>query len=54
MNPIRLLPCAIALAVLPAAFGAGAIEVRVDATRTGAPISPYIYGQFIEHLGRCI
>jgi len=25
-----------------------------DATKTGAPISKYIYGQFIEHLGRCI
>ncbi len=30
------------------------IEVKLDAARTGAPISPYIYGQFIEHLGRCI
>jgi alpha-N-arabinofuranosidase len=28
--------------------------VKVDAAKTGAPISPYIYGQFIEHLGRCI
>ena len=24
------------------------------ATETAEPISPYIYGQFIEHLGRCI
>jgi alpha-N-arabinofuranosidase len=29
-------------------------KVRVDAASLGAPISPYIYGQFIEHLGRCI
>ncbi len=29
-------------------------EVTVDASQTGAPISPYIFGQFIEHLGRCI
>jgi alpha-N-arabinofuranosidase len=28
--------------------------VRIDITQTGEPISPYIYGQFIEHLGRCI
>lgn len=28
--------------------------VRIDITQTGTPISPYIYGQFIEHLGRCI
>ena len=30
------------------------VEVTVDASQIGAPISPYIYGQFIEHLGRCI
>ena len=28
--------------------------VRVDAVRKGQPISKYIYGQFMEHLGRCI
>ncbi|MCS6860263.1 MAG: hypothetical protein NZT92_08085, partial [Abditibacteriales bacterium] len=28
--------------------------VTVNASKTGEPISPYIYGQFIEHLGRCI
>lgn len=30
------------------------VEILVDAGRHGAPISKYIYGQFIEHLGRCI
>jgi len=30
------------------------IQVRLNADKTGAPISKYIYGQFIEHLGRCI
>lgn len=30
------------------------LTVRLDAARTGAPINPFIYGQFIEHLGRCI
>lgn len=29
-------------------------KIVVDASRTGAPINPYLYGQFIEHLGRCI
>jgi len=29
-------------------------KVVVDAARTGAPINPFVYGQFIEHLGRCI
>ncbi|HUV42162.1 MAG TPA: alpha-L-arabinofuranosidase C-terminal domain-containing protein [Sedimentisphaerales bacterium] len=28
--------------------------VIIQADRTGQPISKYIYGQFIEHLGRCI
>jgi alpha-N-arabinofuranosidase len=28
--------------------------VTLDTSRTGEPISPYIYGQFIEHLGRSI
>lgn len=28
--------------------------IHVDAAQKGAPISPFIYGQFIEHLGRCI
>src|SRR4051794_14181796 len=30
------------------------IQVTIDATKTGPPINPFIYGQFIEHLGRCI
>src|SRR6266436_6510230 len=37
-----------------AAFGSASIEVNLDVAKTGAPISPYIYGEFIEHLGRCI
>jgi alpha-L-arabinofuranosidase len=28
--------------------------LAIDVTQTGEPISKYIYGQFIEHLGRCI
>jgi alpha-N-arabinofuranosidase len=27
---------------------------EIDASKKGPPISKYIYGQFIEHLGRCI
>ncbi len=30
------------------------ITVTIDTKKTGEPISKYIYGQFIEHLGRCI
>jgi alpha-N-arabinofuranosidase len=33
---------------------AAPIELKLDVTKTNAPISPFIYGQFIEHLGRCI
>ncbi|MGQ9590420.1 MAG: alpha-L-arabinofuranosidase C-terminal domain-containing protein [Planctomycetota bacterium] len=29
-------------------------ELEVDLSRLGAPVSPYLHGQFIEHLGRCI
>ena len=29
-------------------------KVTIDAAKTGEPLSKYIYGQFIEHLGRCI
>ncbi|MCJ7485699.1 MAG: alpha-L-arabinofuranosidase [Candidatus Aminicenantes bacterium] len=32
----------------------GAPKVSIDGDKTGKPISKYIYGQFIEHLGRCI
>ncbi len=30
------------------------VEVSLDLAKTRAPISRYLYGQFIEHLGRCI
>src|SRR3954466_10186655 len=40
--------------LLLAALPATTATVTVDASKTGAPISKYIYGQFIEHLGRCI
>lgn len=42
------------LSLLSPALRATTLEVKVDAAQTGAPINPHIYGQFIEHLGRCI
>ncbi len=33
---------------------AAPLELKLDAAKTNAPISPFIYGQFIEHLGRCV
>ena len=46
---MKYLTCLL-LSVLPAVSA----TVVVDASKAGAPISKYIYGQFIEHLGRCI
>ncbi len=29
-------------------------SITIDARKEGAPLSKYIYGQFIEHLGKCV
>ena len=59
--PRELLTFILAGTVL--AFGAGAqsgaapaksIAVIIDGSKTAVPISPYIYGQFIEHIGDLI
>src|SRR6187402_1669902 len=53
--PMKKLPLLLsALLLSMSGLRAGTVDVKVDATKTGAPINPYIYGQFIEHLGRCI
>ena len=31
-----------------------ASQITIDASKTREPLSKYVYGQFIEHLGRCI
>ncbi|MBI5766955.1 MAG: alpha-N-arabinofuranosidase [Verrucomicrobia bacterium] len=55
MRSIRRTLLAISLGLAATAFAAAApLEVKLDAAKTGAPINPHIYGQFIEHLGRCI
>jgi len=36
------------------AVAAQTVAVTIDAGKTGVPISKFVYGQFIEHLGRCI
>jgi len=47
---------ALILAQAAASFAAAPSEavLSLDLSRPGPAISPYIYGQFIEHLGRCI
>jgi len=57
MRIVKHLTIAIALilAQLAAASAAPAEAVlSLDLSRPGPAISPYLYGQFIEHLGRCI
>ncbi len=49
---MKLLPCSLALwATLPAftLFGA-AVDVRVDCTKPGTPLSPHLYGLFFEDI----
>src|SRR5690349_15320245 len=51
---ITLLIAAASFGAPPQAAGGGSaknVNATIDATQTGAPISPYIYGQFIEHIG---
>jgi alpha-L-arabinofuranosidase len=57
---MRLIPSSLRLAVVagllaPAALAAAPpAAIVIDASKTRAPISKYLYGQFTEHLGRCI
>jgi hypothetical protein len=55
---MRQLRIAVALVLTQMAvlFAAGPEEavLSLDLGHPGPAISPYIYGQFIEHLGRCI
>ena len=58
MRTIKHLTVAFALIITQslASFAAAPSEavLSLDLSRPGPAISPYIYGQFIEHLGRCI
>lgn len=42
------------LSVQAAESSGDALEATIDVSKTGPAINPFIYGQFIEHLGRCI
>ena len=50
---IRLL-LAFAAAHLSAVILSAVPTIVIDTSKAGEPINPFIYGQFIEHLGRCI
>ncbi len=51
-----LVPVLLLLTLIPDLVAAvpNAAVLSLDLSRPGPAISPYIYGQFIEHLGRCI
>ena len=38
----------------PTATASEPVTVAIDASKTGPPISPYVYGQFLEHIGNLI
>jgi alpha-N-arabinofuranosidase len=44
----------LAFAVVMLGSGRGESTIDIDTSRHGAPISKYLYGQFIEHLGKSI
>src|SRR4051812_40415367 len=53
--PIILMSIAtISRAAEPPRENAAPVHITINAAKSSPPISPYIYGQFIEHLGRCI
>jgi len=55
MKRFKSIHLALSLAIISSFTAQAApIELKLDPAKTGAPISPFIYGQFIEHLGRCI
>jgi len=57
MRLVRLVASLTLVTFVPAqraAAQAPAAHVSIDAAKTKTPISKYVYGQFIEHLGRCI
>jgi alpha-N-arabinofuranosidase len=53
ITPLALL-CLVALTSASSAQPQEPVLVSIDTASGGKPISKYIYGQFIEHLGRCI
>src|SRR3954447_25843408 len=56
MKPVLRLAAAtlIAASIIQARSADAQDKLSVDASKTGAPISKYVYGQFVEHLGRSI
>ena len=51
---LSLLSCARPATAQDTSPAGATAQITINAAEIGAPISKYIYGQFIEHLGRCI
>lgn len=51
MNPRNLLLHGLLLLGLPYLAASQTVTATIDAASLGAPISPYVYGQFVEHAG---
>lgn len=53
---MKPLPLLFALGCAASAWAAPLLSpaVQIETARASAPINPQVYGQFIEHLGRCI
>ena len=51
---IKLLSVALLAFASVSLADAETVTVQIDLENTGAPINPFLYGQFIEHLGRSI
>lgn len=51
MRAVAFIPAVLSICAAAAQTGAPKIVATIDAGKTAAPISPYIYGQFIEHIG---
>jgi alpha-N-arabinofuranosidase len=55
LRSISALALCVSVAAASAATGAGAdsrrVRATIDASKTSAPISKYVYGQFLEHIG---
>jgi alpha-N-arabinofuranosidase len=51
---LLLLLCVLTVGFCQTTAHANDVIATVDASKTGAPISPYIYGQFLEHIGNLV
>jgi len=54
LSALLFFGAALVLAIQSGNRPARPVTVIIDASKTGPPISPYIYGQFIEHIGDLI